>query len=473
TGGALPSFPEGFAMGGPEGRIPNVPRQRTSRATESAPAELEGKAPIDREELTTELESLQRQRDMVAGDPHTARSLSDEQRAWRDQKLEQLNARIEEVQSTLENTVTRSARRSTIDLTDEPRYENGSRRPLHTITVKGLIRELLDLEEKRVDAGHRSQYAWASDENNYYMDDNRYFPVATRQGGKGVSTQAKAFQNLDDYARIETEVMRELEKARGLPPDVIHDLLTRAREAELERKGLASDARELDTSFDFGPGMADEIRRNPPDISPENAATIAEFPLLPTGERVPSRGSALNPNTWDQSPTIQSQLEPGVAGVEKIRVRTAEGMARVRQMTHATLVEMGMDPTTMDLRKVGRLSGEEIVAFKQAATHAMDQIAAISKRLEEAGLSPAEHGTLADQLEKTIEARDAILERVVHATSQKGRDLGFLRQIANRTLDPDVWVVQARRIAGDAPLSDATIAEIRRLARETAEACSL
>lgn len=213
--------------------------------------------------------------------------------------------------------------------------------------------------------------------------------------------------------------------------------------------------------------------------TPASPYTRDERPLpeLPSGVPRQTDEPLLNARTFDQSPVIQRQLANAEAsmearGVTKERVPIAEGRARVQKMTRDALVEMGMDPLTMDLNKVKRLSGEEIVAFKQAATDKMDQVAALSKRLEAPGLGDDEREQLTHLLNQTIEDRDNILEKIVYAGSQKGRDLNFLRQIANRSLDPDVWVVQARRLAGDRPLSDAAIAEIRKMAREAAEACA-
>jgi hypothetical protein len=76
--------------------------------------------------------------------------------------------------------------------------------------------------------------------------------------------------------------------------------------------------------------------------------------------------------------------------------------------------------------------------------------------------------TMIDKLQKDA---DAMVKNISRAGSQHGRDLAYSRQVAARSLDPAVWLVQAKRALGDAPLTDDIRVSIERLVNEAREAC--
>jgi hypothetical protein len=130
-----------------------------------------------------------------------------------------------------------------------------------------------------------------------------------------------------------------------------------------------------------------------------------------------------------------------------------------------------MSVLDLDPKKVRTLSGPEIVAVKEQAGQMMDQITALSKQIADPALGDADRAALDVMLSHARAQRDGLLERVVAATSQKGRDLAYLRQVAQRTLDPDVWMVNAKKALGARPLTDDVVANLTRLVREAAEIC--
>ena len=67
-------------------------------------------------------------------------------------------------------------------------------------------------------------------------------------------------------------------------------------------------------------------------------------------------------------------------------------------------------------------------------------------------------------------ANNDALSSIVRETAQKGRDLGFLRQMAKQSLDPDVWVIQAKKMLGDKPMTDEMMLSVRKMAKDAADA---
>ena len=155
-------------------------------------------------------------------------------------------------------------------------------------------------------------------------------------------------------------------------------------------------------------------------------------------------------------------------GFQKERV--SMGAQRASAADFAT--QLGISPLDVDPKKIGRMSGPEIERVKELAGQHMDMIAQLSKQLADPSITPAHAAELNSLLDEARDQNHAALQTIVRGSAQIGRDLGYLRQVAQHSLDPDVWVTQAQRLVGDARLSDETIADIRRLAREAADACA-
>ncbi len=154
-------------------------------------------------------------------------------------------------------------------------------------------------------------------------------------------------------------------------------------------------------------------------------------------------------------------------GLDKRAVNYAE-QTKVRQ---AFADAVGLDRLQLDPRAFDRLSGAQVVGLKDVLSRNFDGIETLTKALGRPGLSVGEAETINAEIDRLRNQNEQALQGIVRGSSAAGRDLNFLRQMANRTLDPDYWTIQAQRLAGDAKLSDETIADIRRLAREAAEIC--
>ena len=154
-------------------------------------------------------------------------------------------------------------------------------------------------------------------------------------------------------------------------------------------------------------------------------------------------------------------------GQGKRLVPFAEGQGRARTFAEA----MGVDPKSIDLSKAAQFSGEQIVGLQHAAQQRMAQIAELSKRLADPTIPDAQRHEIGALIDSAKEAREQLIDAISKGRSQKGRDLNFLKQMTEHSLDPDVWETQARKLAGDRVLSDETVADIRRLAREAQTIC--
>jgi hypothetical protein len=134
--------------------------------------------------------------------------------------------------------------------------------------------------------------------------------------------------------------------------------------------------------------------------------------------------------------------------------------------------QLVQNPLDIDRAKLSKLSGAEIVGLRTVAGENMKMMEGLSKAIESGELNVAELAEAQRMIDQTAASVNEVLGSVVRETAQSARDLGFLRQVAKLSTDPDVWVVRAKKIMGDKPLSDALMIEIRKLAREAAEACA-
>lgn len=141
------------------------------------------------------------------------------------------------------------------------------------------------------------------------------------------------------------------------------------------------------------------------------------------------------------------------------------------KVANALADAIGVDRLSVDPQLTKRLSGPEIVARKIALSRNMDAMAAASKELAEGGVSAERAGELNSMMDRIRAQNDDLLTGIVKGSEQAGRDLGFLRQLASHSLDPDMWEIQAKRLAGDKMLTDDQIADIRKAANDAARIC--
>lgn len=205
------------------------------------------------------------------------------------------------------------------------------------------------------------------------------------------------------------------------------------------------------------------------------AAQGAEPSLMPRGTPKGVGASELvNPNAF--RPAIEAH--PDLFDREMARV-SAQGLdkgyvpfSEQQKVAHAFADAVGVDRLQLDRRAFARLSGAEVVGLKDVLTANIDQLEVQSRIANDPTVSAADRQLAQEAITKIQRNNDVLLSGIVHGTSELGRGFGFLRQISARSLDPDVWVVQAQRLAGNVPLSDDVILTIRKMAREAAEACA-
>lgn len=129
------------------------------------------------------------------------------------------------------------------------------------------------------------------------------------------------------------------------------------------------------------------------------------------------------------------------------------------------------NPKALSPAAAGKLSGEELLARRDVVNQNDKLIGDLSKSIESGTLSPEEHEQATQLLNKAVEHNDALLSDLVTGSSQKGRDLNLLRRMANTSLDADVWMVQAKRMLGDQPMTDEVMSNVRKLVNAAKEAC--
>jgi hypothetical protein len=200
----------------------------------------------------------------------------------------------------------------------------------------------------------------------------------------------------------------------------------------------------------------------------------ANTPAAPAGNW---RTANLRLDKFDIDPSGRTEFAAEVqrlkdAGGLQVPIKSfAEQRGEAHAYANQFTEETGLDPLSIDNAKLKRLSGAEIVGLKNVVSRNTDRIAQLSKQLADPRLDASARGDIESTLDQLHTQRDGLLSNIVTAQAEAGRNLGFLRQLSTRSLDPDVWEIQARRVA-DRPLTDAEMSDIRRLVNEAADACA-
>ena len=124
-----------------------------------------------------------------------------------------------------------------------------------------------------------------------------------------------------------------------------------------------------------------------------------------------------------------------------------------------------------DPQMAARLTGAEMMALSEKLNTNITMRVQLDKELATPGLTEEQRGPIMTMIDKLQKDADAMVKNISRAGSQHGRDLAYSRQVAARSLDPAVWLVQAKRALGDAPLTDDIRVSIERLVNEAREAC--
>lgn len=171
-----------------------------------------------------------------------------------------------------------------------------------------------------------------------------------------------------------------------------------------------------------------------------------------------------------QDATIQSDLERLRAnGVDREGVsldkQTAAAKANIEG--HLRFMLTDIDPAAAE-----KLSGAEIGQLYTELSNNAAQRTALLKEAAHPDISPDRASDISALIDTLQEQADKLSGNIVKGTAAKGRDLNYLRQVAQQSTDPGVWLAQAKRVLGGRPLDDEMQSLIVRLANDATEACA-
>jgi diguanylate cyclase (GGDEF)-like protein len=308
-----------------------------------------------------------------------------------------------------------------------------------TASVDQLLDELHGEYGRLEQEGNRIKGGWARQ---------------TNEGGVvsgGTFAEGRARQQFEFAKRRMTALEKELAK-RGVDETQLSEEMQTRRERDLIQAG---DAEGGDTSFDFG-----DAEREPAGVAAKEAATTRPR------EYVNYFRKGLDQSTEAR---VRDAIERGreTGAIDKGRKTFVEQQAEADEYAKKLVA----DPLMIDREKLSKLSGAQVQGAWQVVQQNGRLMEAASRILNDAS---ADAGAVADAqrvFDGAMKSTDELLATVVRETAQTARDLGFHRQIAKHTLDPEVWLVQAKRLLGDRPLTEEMMTTVRRLANEAKTSC--
>ena len=199
-----------------------------------------------------------------------------------------------------------------------------------------------------------------------------------------------------------------------------------------------------------------------PDVIPEGEGKNVPASKLLNTEK-------LGLKTPEQDATVQADLERlKSAGVDRERIGLDAQTAAAKQNINGHLKFMLTD---LDEAKAGKLSGAEIGQLYENLSNNAAQRTALLKEASDPTITPERAAQIDELMTGLQKDADAMAGNIVKGTAQKGRDLNYLRQVAQQSSDPGVWLAQAKRALGDRPLDDETQSLIVKLANAAKAVC--
>lgn len=209
----------------------------------------------------------------------------------------------------------------------------------------------------------------------------------------------------------------------------------------------------------------------PPPVAPSaSSLPAADAPYLNwrTLGVDPAKPDALNMSAAARVQAAATRPDM-VERLAKERGRTTFDAMNAEAQQSWAIRQLGIDPLAVDSEKLRGLSGAQIHALKAPLMENAALMESIARELPDlSGDDLAKATTVFERLEKS---NDELLATIQREGSARGRDLGALRQLANMTTDPAVWLLKAKKVLGDTPMTASVQAKIMRLAKEAAEAC--
>jgi hypothetical protein len=340
----------------------------------------------------------------------------------------------------------------------EHRTPGGELRDFRRVSTEGLIKAHREMQEQII----RDQQLAIYRNVEADVSGTQYgvnIQAATKTG-RGTSQQAEAAERLRNYQKVMDRLDAELTN-RGMSSEDVYNAIQRQEEHEgaIEQEAIhhADLEDEAGTAFDFGEeqeaGSASRTNREGEKQEPP-ISDVLNVAKLNLGSKTAEQRMAAKLEEF------RTQREANKQTFAEADVNRNEILNELR----------AGDPIALPTEKAKKLSGEELLARRDLVRENDQIIQGLSKRLEEAA-TPQEHADAAMLLEKAVAHNDALLSDLVTGSSQKGRDLNLLRRMAQQSLDPDVWRVQAKRMLGDRPLTAEVDAMIRKLLQEATDAC--
>ena len=246
------------------------------------------------------------------------------------------------------------------------------------------------------------------------------------------------------------------------------------RQAELTRLEAELQRRNIDPTEALRSGSESAY---PDDWDAEPSAEHQPAPeVQPEGEgkNVPAakllNTDKLGLKSSEQDATVRADLERlKAAGTDRERVGLDAQTEAAKQNIQNSLKFMLTD---LDPDKAAKLSGAEIGQLYEHLSNNAAQRTALLKEAGDPATSPERVAKINELIDGLQKDADAMAGNIVKGTAQKGRDLNYLRQVAQQSTDPAVWLAQAKRALGDRPLDDETQSLIVKLAQDAKEACA-
>lgn len=151
------------------------------------------------------------------------------------------------------------------------------------------------------------------------------------------------------------------------------------------------------------------------------------------------------------------------------RGRTTFAAMNAEAQKSWAIQQLGIDPLAVDSKKLVGLSGAQIHALKAPLLENAGLMESIAREMND--LEGDDLVKATQTFERLEKSNDELLATIQREGSARGRDLGALRQMANMTTDPAVWLVKAKKALGDTPMTASVQARIMKLAKEASEAC--
>ncbi len=246
-----------------------------------------------------------------------------------------------------------------------------------------------------------------------------------------------------------------------------------------------------DEVANIDPGVADALRPHLADIwrasllsnaQGTDAATRAQFARIAQNdvevpsdlgtERAEPPGQLLQKLNLD--PTGEQMVRERIADMPPDPNRTTLEDQRYQARILSDRLRISPDDDLILSEDALRMSGVEINALMNVVSENVEQMETYARILASSDARFSEETKLqaAQVMASLDQQNEHLLNKVVVARSQAGRDLGSLRLLANKSNDPAVWMAKAKQILGpDRPLTDAVRNRIIALCSEIKEVC--